>query len=128
MARTTTITTQAGELKLSKKGFAAVDALAKSKGDVALAYAYLKQNDPDNTLCERQIWRIKHMPQVRALLLQKARQTVLDHAPAAAEKLGSLLDSSSEKALRSCRQRPQPGPVAPAKSSAPERTARSSRP
>jgi hypothetical protein len=97
MARSIIVNTAAGATKLSKRALAAVDALAKAKGSVVLAVAYLKQHAPDMALCERQVWRIKHMPQVRGLLLQKAQETVVDHAAAAADRLGALLDSPSEK-------------------------------
>jgi hypothetical protein len=85
-----TFQTEAGELKLSEKGAKALDALCRTGGDVKLAMAYAK-------LAERQVRRVKAMPGVKALIVQKARDAITCLTYRAAEKLGTLLDSPSQK-------------------------------
>lgn len=90
MAKTRTFKTEAGDVKLTAKGIAALDALCKTGGDVKLAATAAK-------LSTKQVGRIKAIPAVKAIMIQRARDTIIQHAPKAADKLASLMDSPSQK-------------------------------
>ena len=90
MAKLTTYETPAGAVRLSAKGVQAFNALCRTGGDVTLAAAFAK-------LSTKQVGRIAKMPGIEAMMVQRGRQHLIKLVPKAAEKLGALMDSPSQK-------------------------------
>jgi len=94
-----TLETPAGPVRLTQQGARAFDGLCRTGGDLQLAAAY-------SGLSTKQVSRIKRMPGVAAAMVQKARQTMVEHSPMAADKVVELMkqDTSLKVSFEAARR------------------------
>jgi hypothetical protein len=86
-----TLETPAGPVRLTQQGARAFDGLCRTGGDLQLAAAYSG---------------LKRMPGVAAAMVQKARQTMVEHSPMAADKVVELMkqDTSLKVSFEAARR------------------------